>query len=86
MEHAAICAGWAIALVAGVRQYVPKVDGPWVLLVAALAAILCSLVTTDFTGGVAWQTVLQTAGLAWIGAVGGVSFVNQTAAKLGRLS
>jgi hypothetical protein len=70
---AAILTGWTIALVAGIRKLVPQIDGKWVLVATAL----CSLVAASTALAPAWGQVIRYAGLSWIGAIGGVSFLDR---------
>jgi uncharacterized membrane protein AbrB (regulator of aidB expression) len=71
---------WVTALVAAVRARAPSIDGPWVLVLAGFAALLVS----GLEHQTEWQAWLTHAGLAWVGAVGGVAFVHGVASKTGR--
>jgi hypothetical protein len=63
----------AATIVAIVRKAAPAVDGAWVLLVAAGAAIGAALMQHAPD----WKAVGINAIVAWIGAVGGVSLVQR---------
>lgn len=69
----AIITGWTIALVAGLRKSVPAIDGPWVLLVSAGAALLAASI--QFAPH--WVDMARYAAVAWIGAVGGMTAVQR---------
>lgn len=75
---ASVYAAWTIAIVSGVRARVPAIDGGWVLLVSAGAASLVAAIAC----GPDWWMALRYAGLAWVGAIGGVSFMDRAAGKL----
>jgi hypothetical protein len=61
-----------IALVAGVRKYT-RIDGPWVVLLA----FGCALIASGVQALPDWQAWLRLAVTAWIGAVGGMTAVQQ---------
>ena len=76
----AILSAWVVALVAAIRKLDKRIDGLWVLLVA----LGCSLASSFAWYGVQWQDALRYALLAWIGAVGGVRFVDRAIDRVGK--
>lgn len=75
-----ILAAWVVALVAAIRKLDKRIDGLWVLAVA----LACALVSAFAWYGAQWQDAIRYAGLAWIGAVGGVRFVDRAIDRVGK--
>ena len=76
----AILSAWVVALVAAIRKLDKRIDGLWVLLVA----LGCALASAFAWYGAQWQDALRYALLAWIGAVGGVRFVDRAIDRVGK--
>lgn len=69
---------WTTAIVAGLRSRVPRIDGPWVVLVTMLAATVASLMFLA-PGIPDW---VRYALMGWSGAIGGVSLADRFMDKL----
>jgi hypothetical protein len=70
---------WTTAIVAGIRARLPAIDGYWVVLLTAIAALISSFMILA-TGLPGW---VRYALLAWSGAIGGVSVVDRFIKKKG---
>jgi hypothetical protein len=73
IQTAALLTAWTIALVSAIRKMEPRIDGLWVLLAAAL----CASVSSAAYCAPDWPNALRLAAMAWIGAVGGVQFLDR---------
>jgi hypothetical protein len=69
---------YTAALVAGIRAQTPKIDGPWVILLTLVCGFISAIMLTA-----AWlPTEVRYGLLAVTGAIGGVSLLDRTIARL----